>query len=731
MYKEGQNFLLHLSEKYGIERIVDLLDNWYRSDNFEATFRMTFGVSLREADEEWFSAVRRHYYPAVAVAQSVTEVARRLTPHGYYNLGPRVLPAVAPGDTALRFCYFAATEGSVDLMISEPGQHGKRREERVLRGGVSPQFESFHLFQNRPDASPSGLIALSSKRGGRDAMYLVDARRRKVVRQLEFDNLVAINDPSLAPGDTAVVFSAQDIGGRSDLYRVWWRGQDVRLERLTNDDFDDLEPDVSPDGKWIVFASDRGDRAGKYSLFRMPFMGGTPEAVSDPPAGDDRQPVYSPDGKWIAYRSSRGGTFDLYVRSAEPSLEARRVTHLLGPALDPDWMSNGKGLVFNGQHAIQFQAYQITFDPDTLKPETEIPEPRRAVLPTAVMTDAPKPYQRRLGLDLVSNAVSLDPGLSSGGGGGQVALSDVLGNEQLYIFLSNDSERFGSFWDGFEVGLTYLNRAQRLNWGVGLFRLTQLYDADLNVIRREKRLGMMGLASYPFSKFSRIEGSVLIRNAQDHLLRSGASEDVNLVSNYLAFIRDNSRWTHLGPSGGSRMYLSTGFTRDLSGGQGDYATMQAELREYVAPIPQVVLAARAQGQASTWRDAQQFYLGGWSSIRGFDRRELSGVQTALVQTEMRFPLIRGLTFAVPAPWRFPAISGALFADAAWTWKRNGTSSGLQLDRRWDQRAGSVGGGFYVLGGYYPALRWDYVWTTEDFRTFTRKPRTQFSLGWNF
>ena len=35
-----------------------------------------------------------------------------------------------------------------------------------------------------------------------------------------------------------------------------------------------------------------------------------------------RQPVYSPDGKWIAFRSTRHGTSDLYVRHAEPSLEA-------------------------------------------------------------------------------------------------------------------------------------------------------------------------------------------------------------------------------------------------------------------------------------------------------------------------------------------------------------------------------------------------------------------------
>src|SRR5206468_4972493 len=130
------------------------------------------------------------------------------------------------------------------------------------------------------------------------------------------------------------------------------------------------------------------------------------------------------------------------------------------------------------------------------------------------------------------------------------ALSDMLGNEQLYLFLANDSDRFGNFWDGFELGVTYINRAQRLNWGVGVFRLTELYDIDLDQVRREKRLGFLGLASYPISKFTRIESSVLVRHASDHLLRSGFARDADLVSNYLAFVHDNSRWTEMGPAGG-------------------------------------------------------------------------------------------------------------------------------------------------------------------------------------
>jgi len=55
----------------------------------------------------------------------------------------------------------------------------------------------------------------------------------------------------------------------------------------------------------------------------------------------------------------------------------------------------------------------------------------------------------------IPDIIAVDPSFG-GVGGGQVALSDILGNEQFYISITNDSERFGNFWDGFEGGITCL-----------------------------------------------------------------------------------------------------------------------------------------------------------------------------------------------------------------------------------------------------------------------------------
>jgi hypothetical protein len=637
MYKEGQNFLLYLGERFGPDKVFDLMDNWYRADDFETAFRLTYGHRLVDIDHDWFESIKRRYYPDVASLRTATEQGVRLTQRGPYNLGPRVLPSASPRDTLLRFCYFMARESGTELMLSEPGKkRGERKERRLLRAGTSASYESFHLFQNRPDASASGLVALSAKHGGRDALYLVDSKSGRVIQRMEFPKLVAILDPSIVPGDTAVVFSAQDYGGRSDLYRATWRNQRVKLERLTSDYFDDVEPDVSPDGRWVAFASDRGDLE-HHAIYRISLSGGLPERVSMPPDGDDRQPVYSPDGRWIAFRSTRAGTSDLYVRPAEPSNEARRVTRTTGPVYDPDWLAGGKGLLYTGQERVEFQSYLTHFDPDTLQVELEAETGTRPIASLAsdvvvagglgtpresgVYTGPKHEYERRLGLDLVQNAFAIDPALGAGGGA-QIAISDVLGNEKIHVYLSNDSERFGSsFWDGFEGGLTYINQSRRLNYGVGIFRLTQIYDPDLDIVRRERRVGLLGLASYPFNRFTRLEGSMVIRHASDHLLRNpGPNEsifkDVDLVSHYLTLVHDNSGWSMLGPSSGSRFLLSGGFTRDMTSGVADFGSVVMEARHYERPIPVLVSATRVQGQASFGPDAQNYYLGGLVSLRG-------------------------------------------------------------------------------------------------------------------
>ena len=227
-----------------------------------------------------------------------------------------------------------------------------------------------------------------------------------------------------------------------------------------------------------------------------------------------------------------------------------------------------------------------------------------------------------------------------------------------------------------------------------------------------------------------------MRRALDHLLRDGQIVDADLVSNFVSFVHDNAAWGWLGAGSGTRLALSAGYTRDLGSGASDYGTLLAEGRRYFTPFPQFLLATRVQGQASLGRDAQLFYLGGRTALRGYQYHTLSGLRTVLAQQEVRFPLLRGLAFAFPTRWELPRVNGVLFADAAWAWGGGripgtlvpGYYFGYDFGPGGPGHLGSAGAGFFIGGGPFPVLRWNYTWQTKDFRTYSRRPRTQFMLG---
>src|SRR4051794_32128752 len=67
----------------------------------------------------------------------------------------------------------------------------------------------------------------------------------------------------------------------------------------------------SPSGQDVVFGS---NASGRINLWTLHLSGGAPAQLAK---SDDRQtaPTYSPDGKWIVYAQDRGGNeiWDLYA----------------------------------------------------------------------------------------------------------------------------------------------------------------------------------------------------------------------------------------------------------------------------------------------------------------------------------------------------------------------------------------------------------------------------------
>jgi len=322
-----------------------------------------------------------------------------------------------------------------------------------------------------------------------------------------------------------------------------------RADPLTADASDEEDPTAHPTRQEIVFASDReGGRAGTYHLFALDLTTG---AITQLTSGtkNDRHPEWSPDGNSLAFLSDRLGIEDLWLWKDG---RVERASRFLGPSYDPAWRPDGKALFFAGQSGWEFHLYEVPLSPVDSLWAAEPTDSARAGPPRMAMaSEEARGYRKRMGLDIAQSVVALDPGLGAAGGGGLIALSDVLGDQGYSMFLANDASTLSDFLDGMELGVTYFNRSQRLNYGVGVFRLTQEYDPDFDVIRRERRVGGSLLAAYPLSKFTRLEASTVLRYAQDHLLRNGDVLNLWLLSTFVSYAHDDARYSFVGPAGGS------------------------------------------------------------------------------------------------------------------------------------------------------------------------------------
>lgn len=207
----------------------------------------------------------------------------------------------------------------------------------------------FPGLDGRPSGSPEGKFCVfASARAGPVGLYVLHLEALTVrplivpTREGEF-----CDHPSWSPKGDLIAF-ASNMGGREkpDIFVIEPTGGKPRT--VVESPAVDWMPTFSPDGRWILFAS---DREGRSSIYRVSLEGGQPELV----VREAWDPAWSPKGELIAYTAVRGGKVGIYISKPDGSGE-RLVSE---GAREPCFSPEGGMLLFvkgSGEEAALFVA---------------------------------------------------------------------------------------------------------------------------------------------------------------------------------------------------------------------------------------------------------------------------------------------------------------------------------------------------------------------------------------
>lgn len=366
-YRYGLAVWQYVGERWGDDVIAEIM-NAIPSVGIDRAFRRETGMGLDELSTQWTEAMKQRHLPTVASFDRPREFAQPLLSQrlsgGIANYF--VAPALSPDGKLISFIsYGSLLKGEVfpDLYLAN-AETGERIT-RLVKSTTNPDFEQLRFIYSQPSFSQDGKwLAFTGQKGGKDVLYVMDVARRRVVRSIE-PPVDQVLNPSFSPDNDRIVFSGLS-AGMTDLWIVNVDGSDAR--RLNKDLHGDAQPQWSPDGRTIAFATDRGPdtdfdvlRFGKFKIALMDVETGAVRVIPGQEALNVN-PQWAPDGKSLVFISDRTGTANLFLYELE-SREHYQLTNVVGaitavaeysPAIS--WARQADALVFvnyeKGDHTI-------------------------------------------------------------------------------------------------------------------------------------------------------------------------------------------------------------------------------------------------------------------------------------------------------------------------------------------------------------------------------------------
>lgn len=380
-YIYGSLFDEYIARTYGDSAHAKLVEATARAlipapVAYDRIGKKVLGVSFTRAWESWRQQVTAEASAVLdSVARAGATPVQRLTSDGYYAFHPRVSP---DGQLVAFAMQNGRDAASTSLLVARSGE--VRRLARRDGGGLLLGPAAW-----LPDGS--GLITAQLRTDGRYSIVhdLFRVTLDGVEEQLT--DGARLSTPDVSPDGRRVV-AVQSGAGANRLVIV--ELEDGGIRPLGAFDLDTLwaYPRWSPDGHSI--AASRWQTGGAYDVVVLDTTGALTRTVTAGP-GIDASPVWSPDGRYLLFGSDRSGIPEIYAVDLHEPTEAAplQATHLVTGAFQPDVSPDGEWLYFAMYHADGFHIARVPFTPgrwrraapvEPTMPEFEPPTPSAAPL---------------------------------------------------------------------------------------------------------------------------------------------------------------------------------------------------------------------------------------------------------------------------------------------------------------------------------------------------------------
>ncbi|UCD16616.1 MAG: PD40 domain-containing protein [Candidatus Zixiibacteriota bacterium] len=363
-YHQGFAMVRFIANKYGIEKLGEILAKGKVYLSMNKAMKSAVGVSMEEFWEAFSLEMKRRYWPEISERKQPDEIAKALTDHTKDGSNYNAKPVFSPKGDRIAIFSDRSDYNEIYLISAIDG----KEITRLVKAQRSGDVETIYSYYSSIGFSPDGEnVVFVSKSRGEDALFFLTLKNKKVYKK-KFFGYNSILSPIWSPDGSKVAFSAL-VGQYRDI--VIYDIENDSTYFLMRDRHDDMEPAWFPDSKRLAFSSDRPhpDNAyilanldtkhdgidystlymngdfGNYSIFSADVESGIISPIPSGP-GQNREPIVSPDGKKICFVSNRNGIDNLYITYLDSSA-VFAVTDVLTGVQSPSWSPDGTQIAFS------------------------------------------------------------------------------------------------------------------------------------------------------------------------------------------------------------------------------------------------------------------------------------------------------------------------------------------------------------------------------------------------